>query len=206
MRPSTFWRRGVRGVLYLAILFRRRNCFYAWSSGVLDGMLDRLRVLVPRCAGRSAGPTAAIVDSQSVKTTQVGGPSGRDAAKRIKGRKRPTAVDTEGSPVVLRAHRADVQDRDGAPDVIVELLCKAPQVSKLFADGGYRRAWREGPVSRAGFTDIEGGGSRSSLSCAGVHDRVVPVPRRHRHRMTRYQDEIPFDGRGLPRGLPMSSK
>ena len=62
-----------------------------------------------------------------MKTTESGGPSGYDAGKKIKGRKRHMAVDTEGSPIVLQVHRADIQDRDGAPDVIVELLCKAPQ-------------------------------------------------------------------------------
>ncbi len=59
------------------------------------------------------------------------------------------AVDTEGSPIVLRVHRADVQDRDGAPDVIVEFLCKAPQVSRLFADGGYA-----GPRLRDALADL----------------------------------------------------
>ena len=49
----------------------------------------------------------------------------------------------------FRVHRADVQDRDGAPDVIVELLCQAPQVSRLFADGGYA-----GPRLRDALADL----------------------------------------------------
>ena len=74
---STCWRRGVSGVIYMAVFhhFRRCNYLCAWSSGVLDRMLDRLR-------WRSADPTAAIFDSQSVKTTQ-GGAMTRPRGSRV---------------------------------------------------------------------------------------------------------------------------
>ena len=79
-----------------------QNYFYAWSrGGVLERMLDALRDRARRLSGRSVHPTAAVIDSQSVKTTESGGPSGYDAAKKIKGRKRHLTVDTEGSPIVL---------------------------------------------------------------------------------------------------------
>ena len=101
-------------------------------------MLEALKDAARECADRSPEPTIAVVDSQSVKTTESGGPSGFDAGKKIKDRKRNIAVDAEGAPLAMRIQPADVQDRDGAPEVIAELLERAPTVSKVFADGGYQ--------------------------------------------------------------------
>ncbi len=63
--------------------------------------------------GREASPSAAIIDSQSVKTTESGGPRGYDAGKKANGRKRHALVDTYGRALVLELHPASIQDRDG---------------------------------------------------------------------------------------------
>ena len=85
-------------------------------AGRRSGRMHALREQARRLSGRLVQPTAAV-NSQSVKTTESGGPSGYDAGKRINGRKRHLTV-TEGSPIVLAVHSADVQDRDAAADVI----------------------------------------------------------------------------------------
>ena len=65
-------------------------------------------------SGREASLTAAVIDSQSVKTTESGGVRGDDAGKKIKGRKRHAMVDTDGRALKLQVHAADIQDRSGA--------------------------------------------------------------------------------------------
>src|SRR5262244_257058 len=125
------------------------------DDGLFEKINFELLLQTREVAGREASPSAGVIDSQSVKTTESGGPRGYDAAKKVKDRKRHIVTDTCGLLVGAEVHPADIQDRDGAVLVIEAVHQLFPWLRCLFADSVYNGASLHQALARFGNWTVE---------------------------------------------------
>jgi putative transposase len=113
--------------------------FRTWRKvGLWERIHTVLRRQVRRQAGRAAEPSAAIIDTQSVKTTERGGEHGYDGGKKVNGRKRPVLVDTLGLVLKVKVPAANLSEAAGAKLLLTPGTLGCPRLQPLWADMGYR--------------------------------------------------------------------
>lgn len=164
-RPRTCLRRVINAILYVvktgcqwASLPKEfppkstvHGIFRSWTrEGLLESLHARIRAFARGAVGRRSRPTAAILDSQTVRSAGLAEAAGYDGAKKTKGRKRFLLVDTLGHVLGVAVLPADVPERTGAKELLNEVLASPTWLQRLYVDGGF-----SGPDFAAHVTELK---------------------------------------------------
>ena len=135
MRSGCPWRQLPKDLPPWSTVYR---WFAAWRDACLFEKINHALVITEReRVGREASPSAAIIDSQSIKTTEAGGPRGYDAGKKINGRKRHALVDTDGRGLMIEPHPGQHSGSRRGRAAPASLPPLVSFIERVFADGGY---------------------------------------------------------------------
>lgn len=163
------------------------------DEGTWEQILTVLRERCRQETGREATPSAGIIDSQSVRSRDRGGPHGYDGGKKLSGRKRHIFVDTTGLLLNVVVHEANIQDREGVPFLLEPIKGLFPRMEKVWVDQGYTGKGREWIKEQMGW-EVEivrhswpargqwvPHGDLSDLSTVWfTYERIKPKPKKFR--------------------------